>query len=101
MAVVRAFPASCPTSVEDFFRLSRRFAEESGLITPDVRTALDGCDGESIAASMTMIGNGIFAYGTGAERVLSGYGEVFKLDVAPLDGGCCRGSSTISGGTDD
>ena len=99
--VVRAFPGLCPASVEDFFRISRRFAEESGLITPDVRTALDGCDSEGVAASMTMIGNGIFAYGTGAERVLSGYGEVFTLDVAPLDDGCCSGSPAVSGGADD
>jgi pantoate kinase len=90
--VVKAFPARCPTSIEEFFTISRKFAEESGLITPDVRIALDRCDREGVAASMTMIGNGIFAYGTRAETVLSGLGEVFELNVVPVDGGCSTDS---------
>jgi pantoate kinase len=96
--VEKAFPARCPTSIEEFFMLSRKFAEESGLITPDVRTALARCDREGIAASMTMIGNGIFAYGRGAETVLSGFGEVFELTVVPLDGGGSKDSPRITGG---
>jgi pantoate kinase len=99
--VVRAFPARCPTSIEEFFTLSRKFAEESGLITPDVRTALARCDNEGIAASMTMIGNGIFAYGMGAETVLSGLGEVFELKIVPVDGGWSTGSPGILGGQNE
>lgn len=84
--VIRAFPAECPTSVEEFFNLSRKFAERSGLITPEVRKALALCDREGIAASMTMIGNGIFAYGAKAKNVLSGFEELFELQVVPASG---------------
>ncbi len=82
--IVKAFPATCPGSIEEFFILSRKFAEDSGLITPDVRKALAACDRKGIAASMTMIGNGIFAYGEHAKLVLSGFGEVFDLHVVPI-----------------
>ena len=99
--VVKAFPARCPTSIEEFFTLSRKFADESGLITSDVRHALARCDREGIAASMTMIGNGIFAYGRRAETVLSGFGEVFELKVVPIDGRWCTESPRISGGMDE
>jgi pantoate kinase len=96
--VARAFPAKCPASIDEFMALSRTFAEDSGLITPDVRNALTRCDGEGIAASMTMIGNGIFAYGKRAEAVLSGFGEVFELKVAPVSGQCMCNGSPIPGG---
>ena len=84
--VRRAFPGTCPGSVEEFFMLSRKFSEESGLITNEVRTALDICDREGIPASMTMLGNGIFSYGERAKKVLSGFGEVFELTVVPVAG---------------
>ncbi len=99
--VVKAFPVRCPTSIEDFFTLSRKFAEESGLITRDVRTALDRCDTEGIAASMTMIGTGIFAYGRGAETVLSGFGEVFELTIVPVEGMQSMDSQRMIGGRYD
>jgi pantoate kinase len=82
--VRRAFPGTCPQSIEEFFMLSRKFSEESGLITHEVRTALDICDMEDIPASMTMLGNGIFFYGERAKKVLSGFGEVFELAVVPV-----------------
>ena len=61
--VTRAFPGTCPGSIEELLILSRAFAEKSGLITPDVRQALDLCDTAGVLASMTMLGNGIFAIG--------------------------------------
>jgi pantoate kinase len=81
--VKQAFPGTCPKSVEEFFILSRKFAEESDLITSDVRSGLDSCDKNGVPASMTMLGNGIFAYGEKAKKMLSGFGEVFELTVVP------------------
>jgi pantoate kinase len=80
--ITRAFPGRCPDTPEDFFLLSRQFAEASGLITPPVRNALSICDARGIPASMTMLGNGVFAMGEQAGPVLSGLGTVFSLEVA-------------------
>ena len=80
--VALAFPGSCPGTIEELLTLSREFAEESGLITPDVRSALDLCDTEGVPASMTMLGNGIFAIGENALPVLSGFRGFFSLQVA-------------------
>lgn len=79
--VTRAFPSRCPGSMEEFLSLSRAFAEKSGLITPAVRHALDLCDNAGVPASMTMLGNGIFAIGDNALPVLSEF-HVFSLQVA-------------------
>jgi pantoate kinase len=80
--VAGAYPDRCPGDLEEFFRLSREFAERSGLIAPAVRTILDACDSQRVPASMTMLGNGVFACGGCAEEVLAGFGEVFALTVA-------------------
>lgn len=80
--VARAFPGSCPGTIEELFSLSRTFAEKSGLITPDVRHSLDLCDSAGVPASMTMLGNGIFAIGTDALNTLSRLSDVFSLQVA-------------------
>jgi len=80
--VTAAFPASHPGSVADLFRLSREFAEQSGLVTPEVKEALRACDAVSTPASMTMLGNGVFAYGTHAGSVLRVFGEVYELHMA-------------------
>jgi pantoate kinase len=83
--VTRAYPGRCPTDALDFFRLSRRFAEESGLLTPQVLGALSACDHAGVPATMTMLGNGIFACGEGAFNLLSRMGEAFLLH--PAEGG--------------
>jgi pantoate kinase len=80
--VDRAHPGRCPRDIPDFFRLSRSFAEESGFITPPVREALSACDRAGIPASMTMLGQGVFARGHGAEAVLAPFGQVLPLQVA-------------------
>jgi len=80
--ITQAFPGKCPETPEEFFLLSRQFAEASGLITPPVRRALSLCDTYGIPASMTMLGNGIFVMGEQAGEILSGLGEVFSLEVA-------------------
>lgn len=67
-------------TVDNFLRLSRRFAEESGIMTAPVREALKALDGLG-PASMIMLGNAVFA--TGAldeqEEVLKGIGPTFRL----------------------
>lgn len=80
--VIGAFPGRCPEDLADFFRLSRRFTEESGLATPQVLHALAACDDAGIPATMTMLGNGIFASGDGAFPLLSRLGEAFLLHPA-------------------
>jgi pantoate kinase len=80
--VCSAFPGERPDTPAAFFRLSRLFAEASGLMTPAVREVLAECDQEGVAASMTMLGNGVFALGSRAHGVLSGFGDVFELHMA-------------------
>ena len=79
--IVQAFPGRCPKTPEEFFRFSRDFSEKSGLITPEVRTGLEECDRGGIMASMTMLGNGVFAYGEGAREILGELGETFELHI--------------------
>lgn len=77
-----AYPDRCPRDLADLCRLSRGFAEASGLIEPAVQRVLAACDAAGIPASMTMLGNGVFACGDDAGGVLSGSGEVYRLSIA-------------------
>jgi pantoate kinase len=77
--VAEAFPDRCPRDMEDFLALSRAFAEESGLITPAVREALRACDRKDIPASMTMLGEGVFACGANALEALAPFGTPFAV----------------------
>lgn len=47
-------------SVENFLSCSREFAEETGLITPEVREILNAADAAGFTGSMHMFGNGVF-----------------------------------------
>ncbi|WP_332448654.1 pantoate kinase [Methanoculleus sp.] len=80
--IAAAYPDRCPRDLADLCHLSRQFAERSGLIAPGVRQVLEACDTAEVPASMTMLGNGAFAAGEAAERVLSRFGEVYTLRVA-------------------
>ena len=80
--IARAFPGRCPRDPEDLLGLSRSFAEESGLITPRVRDVLSACDRAGVRASMTMLGEGVFALGEEAAPVLSPFGKVYRLRIA-------------------
>ncbi len=80
--VTAAFPPASPGSVADLFRLSREFAEKSGLVTPKVRDILLACDTVNVPASMTMLGNGVFAYGARARAVLRAFGELYEMHMA-------------------
>jgi pantoate kinase len=78
----RAFPGRCPRDIGDFFRLSRSFADASGLVTPRVGAVLAACDRAGVPASMTMLGEGVFALGEEAAGVLAPFGKVHRLRVA-------------------
>lgn len=80
--VSAAFPKTHPTDIFSFMKLSREFAEKSGLITDDVRTVLNACDAKGVSAGMTMLGRGVFAVGKDAEGVLSQFGTVVPLRVS-------------------
>jgi pantoate kinase len=80
--VSSAFPKTKPQTREDFFSLSRHFAEHSGLITREVKKVIRVCDAAGVPSSMTMLGNGIFAYGRKAREVLLPFGYAYELHVS-------------------
>jgi pantoate kinase len=80
--VSSAFPETTPNNAMDFFHLSRRFADRSGLMTPEVHEITRLCDAAGVPSSMTMLGNGVFAYGRKARDVLLPYGRVYEFCVA-------------------
>ncbi|OPX65183.1 MULTISPECIES: pantoate kinase [unclassified Methanoregula] len=80
--VAAAFPPTRPYDAADFFRLSLRFAEQSGLLTPEARVVIRECTESRIPASMTMLGNGVFAYGKNAREILAAHGRVYTFSVA-------------------
>ncbi len=83
MARIRAaFPASEPKDLASLVRVSRQFAEASGLVTGRVRAALDACDGANVPASMTMLGDGVFATGAEAPAALAPFAPVYRLAVS-------------------
>ena len=80
--IAAAFPPGCPGNVPSFFRDSRAFAENSGIIPPAVAKILDACDSFGIPASMTMLGEGVFACGKNAAGILEEFGEVWEMSVS-------------------
>jgi pantoate kinase len=80
--VAAAFPPDPPEDAEDFFLFSRRFAERSGLLTREVDAVIRYCADNNVPASMTMLGNGVFAYGREAREILSASGEVYAFTMA-------------------
>lgn len=88
MARVRAaFPAEEPRDLAELVRASRTFADASGLVTERVRAALASCDDAGVPASMTMLGDGVFAIGPAARGALARFGRVHRLQIAA--GGFC------------
>ncbi|MDK2975185.1 MAG: pantoate kinase [Methanofollis sp.] len=80
--IAAAFPEGCPTDLSAFFRLSRAFAEKSGLIPREVAGVLAACDAAGVRASMTMLGRGVFAVGDGAAGVFSRFAPPIAMHVA-------------------
>jgi pantoate kinase len=80
--VSAAFPDSTPKNPDDFFQLSREFTLKSGLATQEVLEVLDACERAHVPASMTMLGNGVFALGRDARPVLEPFGHVYECTMA-------------------
>ena len=80
--VSEAFPLQSPKTLPEFFQISRQFAYDSGLITQNVEIVLKHCAEQGIQASMTMLGNGVFACGDEAEALLSQFGSAYKCTIA-------------------
>ncbi|MCK9630338.1 MAG: pantoate kinase [Methanoregula sp.] len=80
--VASAFPRRSPDNVDDLFRISQEFAVASGLVTREVREVIQHCGSHGIPASMTMLGNGVFAYGRDARDLLGQFGEVYECAMA-------------------
>ena len=80
--VAAAYPSDPPKDSGDFFTISRLFAEKSGLLTREASPVIRQCAEKKIPASMTMLGNGVFAYGYEARDILSAYGDVYRFTVA-------------------
>lgn len=80
--IKKAYPPLIPKTLDEFMKSARIFAEGSGLISEDVRKMLSACDTNGIPASMTMLGNGVFAIGKNADKTLSSFGRVYKLTLS-------------------
>jgi pantoate kinase len=80
--VSSAFPETTPDNAMEFFHLSRSFAQRSGLMTPEVHEVISHCDTAGVPSGMTMLGNGVFAYGRKARSVLLPFGPVYEFYVA-------------------
>ncbi len=80
--VSSAFPEMAPDNAMDFFHLARGFAEQSGLMTREVHEVTRLCDAAGVPSSMTMLGNGVFAYGRKARDVLLPFCNVYEFCVA-------------------
>lgn len=70
-------------TVENLFRLSYDFARKTGLMDKKVAGVVDAVWAAGGMASMSMLGNSVFATGNlrEVERVLSEYGQVFDCLV--------------------
>jgi len=80
--VCDAFPPVYPASLSELMKNSRSFAEKSGLLNEKIWKILEECDEADVLASMTMLGDGIFAIGKNAAKILGKYGKVYELHVA-------------------
>ncbi len=78
----RAFPTTCPETCQEFFRFSRQFALNSGFLTDRLKDIIQACTREGIESSMTMLGEGVFAYGGRAAAFLSQYGTVEVMHIS-------------------
>ncbi|MBN1167331.1 MAG: GHMP kinase [Methanospirillaceae archaeon] len=78
----RAFPTSCPGTCQEFFRFSRQFALKSGFLTDRLKDIIQACTREGIESSMTMLGEGVFAYGERAAALLSRFGDTEVMHIS-------------------
>ncbi len=80
--VASAFPHRFPHNGQELFSVSQLFTLKSGLATENVREVIRLCNARNVPASMTMLGNGVFAYGESAKEILAPYGEDYECRIA-------------------
>ncbi|OYT58981.1 hypothetical protein B6U81_06905 [Thermoplasmatales archaeon ex4484_30] len=70
------------STLENFFMLSKKFAEETGLMKGKIKDAVETASKHGMA-SMCMLGNSVFAMGDTDELVktLSKYGKVYTCEI--------------------
>ena len=78
----RAVPDKCPQTCQELFSASRHFAEKSGFLSDHLKDIIISCSESGIESSMTMLGDGVFAYGQGAAAFLSQWGEVHCMHIS-------------------
>jgi pantoate kinase len=71
-------------NLTSFTRLSKRFAVETGLASPEALRAIAAAERFG-QGSMSMLGNSVFAFGEAdrLEQVLKGFGNTFRTKVDP------------------
>ena len=65
--------------IQTFFKLSRRFAGETSLMSPELKEVVEVLDDETMGASMAMLGNTAFALSKTPDTSLDGV-IVSKID---------------------
>jgi pantoate kinase len=80
--IASAFPISPSLDLPGFFSNANAFAERSCLVTPEVREVLTVFRQENVPAAMTMLGNGVFGYGSRARDILRQFGIPAELFMA-------------------
>lgn len=69
-------------TLENFFSLSKKFAEETGLMKKELKKVVEAAS-EYGMVSMCMLGNSVFAMGNTEElvKILSEYGKVYTCKI--------------------
>jgi pantoate kinase len=84
--IKKAFPEQKPKTIEEFFLLSYQFAAKSGLMSEKVSRILNAAKKADIFASMTMLGDGVFALGQKGHVFLCAHASdpksIFVCDIA-------------------
>ncbi|MCE5215200.1 MAG: GHMP kinase [Methanobacterium sp.] len=71
-------------NIKTFIELSRKFAEETSLMNSELREIVDVLEGETLGASMAMLGNTAFALSKTPDSSVEG------VIVSKIDYGGCR-----------
>ena len=86
LQIKEAFPDQKPKNIEEFFSLSYQFATKSGLMSKKVSHILNAAKRANVFASMTMLGDGVFALGQMGHAFLCAHAvdpkNIFVCDIA-------------------
>ena len=84
--IKQAFPSQKPKTIQEFFEISYLFASQSGLMSVSVSRILQEAQKAGVFASMTMLGEGVFALGDEGHAFLCAHAPdpkgIFVCDIA-------------------